>query len=84
MKVGTAAVAVSMEPDASGAIDWCPTFGTERSCRYPPPQKGQKFPNDGVKYLELLFPLKLKAPQVLELLETKYRDDQLEEYDSTA
>jgi hypothetical protein len=84
VKVGTADVSASMEPDASGAIGWCPSFGTEGSCRYPPPKKGQKFPDDVVKYLELLFPLKLKAPQVLELMETKYNDDQLEEYDITA
>ena len=84
MKVGTADAAAITEPDASETIGWCPSFGTEGSCRYPPPKKGQKFPDDVVKYLELLFPLKLKAPQVLELLETKYTDDQLEEYDISA
>ena len=65
-------------------IDWCPSFGTEGSCRYPPPKKGQKFPTEVVLYLQLLFPLKLKAPQVFELLETKYSADQIEEYDITA
>ena len=33
---------------------------------------------------QLLFPLKLKAPQVIELLETKYSAELMEEYDITS
>jgi hypothetical protein len=63
VKVGTTDVAASTAPAASGPIGWCPSFGTEGSCRYPPPEKGQNLPDDIVNYLELLLPLKFKAPQ---------------------
>jgi len=70
---------------ATADVDvWCPTFGLEGSCRYPPPKKGCKIPEDIVAHLRNLFPLKLKGPQVLELLQSTFSAEKLEESDITA
>jgi hypothetical protein len=55
----------------------------EGSCRYPSARRGAKFPLEVVARMRDLFSLKLKAPQVLELLEIEHGTEYLEEHEIT-
>ena len=80
---------ISDEEDNSAAVPGAvsavgnPVFN-QGSCRYPTARRGQRLPDEVLVELLALFPLKLKGPQVLELLGMKYPADFIEENEITA
>ena len=77
------------ESESSAAVPGAgPPIGnsifSQGSCRYPTAKRGQRLPDEVLEELLALFPLKLKGPQVLELLELKYTADFIEDNDITA
>ena len=73
----------SAEVPGVGVLSAQDAFGLG-SCRYPTARRGQKMPAEVIDQRLTLFPLKLKGPQVLELLELKYPAQFIEDNDITA